>query len=96
MSDESAYAPLAKVLTLAYERASQGKGKARHATEDNFINQPVCTELRKLGVAPALFQIRKKALEVARLTPDKAQDELLDIIVYAAAAWIFLHDLSGS
>lgn len=86
------YITLFDVLLEAYDRASSGKGKERHATDDYFMDQPIVTEGRALGISPHIFQIRKKALEVMRMSPDAARRELLDIIVYAAAAFLITEE----
>lgn len=86
------YLALQQVLDAAYERASRGKGRERHATDNKFEDQPICTELRQLGISPAIFQIRKKALESTRMDPTRAINELLDVIVYAAASVIILSE----
>jgi len=83
------YTELQKVLDKALERASRGKGAARHATDQPFHKQPIVTEQHLLGPQAALYQIRKKALESLRLPPTQAQKELLDIINYAAACFIY-------
>jgi len=86
------YNSLEVVMLKAYARASVGKGRERHADERNFENQELCNELRLIGPAGSVFQIRKKAGEVLRLSPEKAMPELLDIIVHAAACYIVLEE----
>ncbi len=88
MSDN--YASLRNVLVKAHKRASQGKGKERHATDNPFESQPIITEGEHFGISAHLYQIRKKCLEILRMDIDAAQRELLDIIVYAAATHIIL------
>jgi hypothetical protein len=84
------YYELKRVLKEAHDRAAFGKGYERHADYKPFENQDICTELIIFGTGPALFQIRKKAKESLRLSREQARNELLDIIVYAAAAAIVL------
>lgn len=84
------YELLDNVLQYALKRASQGKGKRRHATDRPFHQQPICEEIRLLGTEAAVYQIRKKALESLRLSKLAAAEELHDVIVYAAAACIVL------
>jgi hypothetical protein len=86
------YATLVEVLSLAYERSAFGKGRDRHATDNPFEQQPIVTEGSYFGIQPHLYQIRKKALEILRMDTDAAQRELLDIIVYAAAAVLVLKE----
>jgi hypothetical protein len=88
----SPYLELHRTLIEAYKRASEGKGRERHATDNNFLDQPIITEGKHFGISPHLYQIRKKALEVLRMEKDAAQRELLDIIVYAAAAYLVLKE----
>jgi len=39
--DTTGYEELMNVLHEAFEQASKGKGKDRHATGESFINQPI-------------------------------------------------------
>ncbi|MBV6343102.1 hypothetical protein [Candidatus Magnetobacterium casense] len=86
------YKALEDVLMMARNRAAAGKGRERHGTGEPFHQQPICQELRHMGLEPAIYQVRKKALELLRFKGKRARDrrtaELLDIIVYAAAAVI--------
>lgn len=104
------YTSLRKVLKQAELRASEGKGKERHAVKGvSFEHQPICAEAREMGIAPNVYQIRKKALEANRFTKlyyekghrstpgagdlrKAALNELLDIIVYAAATVLVLEE----
>jgi hypothetical protein len=89
------YDSLLTVLTGAFEQASSGKGKERHADNDAFENQKICQITRWLGEGPAspvLFQVVKKALEADRLDPAAAIHELYGTIVYASAAIIVLKE----
>ena len=87
------YKQLYETLLSAMNRAATGKGKERHATDAPFPQQPICTELRQIGVEPAIFQIRKKAMEALRMDCRGAANELLDVIVYAAAAVIIVKEI---
>ena len=84
------YKTLKEVLDKAFLRASEGKGRERHAENNPFEEQPICTELESLGLSPAVYQVRKKAKESLRLPAREARNEWLDIIVYAAAAYVAL------
>jgi hypothetical protein len=90
--EEQNYLPLMETLQLAYLRSSRGKGKDRHATDNPFLEQPIITEGEHFGIGPHLYQIRKKALEIQRLHEIAAMNELLDIIVYAAAAYLIMKE----
>lgn len=84
------YKILLDVLHDAYDRAAIGKGKERHANDKPFLQQPIITEGILLGITPLIYQIRKKALESLGLTGEAKINELLDVMVYAAAAVIVL------
>lgn len=87
-TDVKGYEDLAETLQLAYHRAASTKGKERHANNNPFVKQEICEDLRIFGIAPALFQARKKIKESARLADQASVNELLDAIVYLAAAVI--------
>lgn len=94
------YRTLAYILHSAYKRAALGKGKERHATANQlFEEQPIVSIPRQLAggsvefeqdvhtaAAAVLFQAVKKIYESQRLPNVMAQGELLDAIVYIAAA----------
>ena len=87
------FAALDNVLYEALCRAQDGKGKERHGSDDvAFVKQPIITITKELGgsQAPLLFQAVKKIYESQRLPPDRGDAELLDAIVYLAAA-VLLH-----
>lgn len=87
------YSSLSEILDLAYLRASEGKGKERHADDKNFEDQDICEELRIFdSISPALFQIRKKTKETRKLSKEQSINELLDTIVYSAAAVLVLKE----
>jgi len=89
------YKTLQDALDGAYQQASNGKGKERHADDEPFENQKICQITRWLGNGPAsplLFQVVKKALESDRLTPEAAVHELQGVINYAAACIIILEE----
>jgi len=77
---------------MAYERASVGKGKERHADDKPFDKQQICELNRDFGNGYSLGQIIKKAYEVRRLPAEEAVNELLDIMVYSAALVIVLKE----
>jgi phage terminase large subunit GpA-like protein len=89
---KGSYKALKQALNDALKRASEGKGYERHAENKPFHQQDICTELRAFGQAPASYQIRKKAKEALRLSTHQAANEFLDVIVYAAAAYITLKE----
>lgn len=88
---ELGYEPLAETLDAALERAQNGKGRERHAAIDQpFLEQPIFSIPRALGSGgePLLYQAVKKIYESRILTMEASRNELLDAIVYIAAAVI--------
>ena len=85
------YQRLEDVFYQALKRAAVGKGKERHADGNVFEEQPICVGARNFGVGAPLFQAFKKILECQRLhMPKDAINELLDAMVYLAAAVIVM------
>lgn len=86
------YAELRRVLDLALEQASTGKGKERHAIEgERFEDQQIV----QLGVWMGshhfeVGQACKKLLESTRLKPGAGKREILGAINYAVAAYLLL------
>jgi len=88
-----AYASLRTILDEALSRASEGKGKDRHANGNPFDEQPiVALNLTLSSQDGPLFQIMKKCQEASKFYAsgerERAENELLDCIVYAAGAVI--------
>lgn len=82
-----AYAKLKEVLDMAYDQASNGKGKERHAKKDEpFENQKICEITRRVGHGFPLGQAIKKAEEAPRLGTQRGIAEKLGAIVYLAAS----------
>ena len=83
------YGSLRRVLDMAYNRAAHGKGKERHADDQPFEQQPIIKICENLGSEDgALFQAVKKIYEAKKLDFAAGQNELLDAIVYIAAAYL--------
>jgi hypothetical protein len=89
---DDGYTELRRVLALAVEQASTGKGRERHATPgERFEDQPIVQLGAWLGSDHfELGQAVKKLLESARLKPGPAKREILGAINYAAAAVLLL------
>ena len=95
------YESLQFVLKLAYDQASAGKGKERHAGGRVFDNQPIMTIPRTLngiaGLGGLAYQVNKKTTEAvnmaARDQVDAAQREFLGAINYLAAAYLYAESL---
>lgn len=88
------YTPLRTVLEQAYNRTAKGKGKERHADQKAFLQQPIFAIPRALGGSqdPLLFQAVKKIYESKRLPSPRDEAELLDAIVYLAAAVLLMRE----
>ena len=85
------YESLKNVLDLAFEQASQGKGKERHAEADEpFERQIICEVTRRAGLGYPLGQAVKKVYESQRLGGERGIAELLGAINYLAAAVIVM------
>lgn len=96
--DNPSYSSLKRVLDMAYDQASSGKGKERHANDDNFEDQPICQIPRYQGSIDFVTgQAVKKCLEVTKLpTVDAKVRELLGAINYIAAGIIVLQEGSNN
>lgn len=97
-NNDTGYEPLKRVLDAAYAQAAGGKGKERHASEGRpFMEQPIMTITRDVGLGFLTGQAIKKAIESRRLYNLKggqaARAELLGAIVYLAAAVLRLEEL---
>lgn len=86
------YASLRRVLDLALEQASGGKGAERHASGLPFDCQPMLEIGRMVGIGFCLGQAMKKAQESSRMQPDAAKRELLGAINYLAGAYLLLEE----
>ena len=86
------YNKLFAVLMQAFEQASGGKGKERHAKAGvAFEEQPMVTINKQLGsIDGFIYQAHKKSLEAKRLPDGRAQAELLGSINYLCGAVIAL------
>lgn len=96
--DNPSYSSLKRVLDMAYDQASSGKGKERHANNDTFESQPICQIPRYQGSIDFVTgQAIKKCLEVTKLpTVDAKIRELLGAINYIAAGIIVLQEGSNN
>jgi hypothetical protein len=88
--DATGYDSLAVVLKRAFDQASSGKGRERHATELPFHEQPMQTLASLYGPGFLLGQAAKKSQESQRLPAGRDVAELLGAINYLAGAVIFL------
>lgn len=93
---DDGYGSLRRVLALAVEQASVGKGKERHANGRPFDEQPIMEIGRMVGSGYPLGQAMKKAQESARLPNDRAKAELLGAINYLAAAYMLLEEMQST
>ena len=86
------YYPLFAVLTDALDQAQVGKGEERHGNGLSFMEQPILTITRAVGLGFPLGQAMKKIQECQRMDADAAKRELLGAINYLAAAVLFFDD----
>ena len=91
---ELPYCRLFVVLFKALQQASEGKGKERHAEEnENFEDQVICEIGKRLGIGYNLGQAVKKTYEVKNIDDVDAKiNELLGAINYIASAIILLEE----
>lgn len=98
--DDPKYTALATALAAAYNQASVGKGKERHANGKPFDQQPIMEIGRMVGPGYQIGQAMKKGQEAmgmyARGESDRARAELLGAINYMAAAWNLMGEREGS
>lgn len=90
------YAALKGVLDEAYTQSAEGKGRARHANDRPFEQQPILQIGRMVGPGFATGQIMKKAQEATGMASRgegrAAVAELLGAIVYAASAVVLIRE----
>lgn len=86
------YESLNDVLNRAYNQASEGKGKERHAGSLPFEKQPMQTISQLVGSPDGLaYQAIKKIQESQRFPQtDRRVNELLGAINYIAGLIIYL------
>lgn len=83
------YQSLMQVFEEAVNQAALGKGKDRHARENEpFEDQVICEVARRLSTDYDLGQAVKKIYESKRLGGELGISELLGAINYIAAAII--------
>ena len=94
--DVPGYEDLLRVLRQAYDQSARGKGRVRHANNKPFARQPIMEHGRIVGPAGTAFQVMKKAGEAMGMSRrderDKAINEMLGAIVYAAATVLLLEE----
>lgn len=92
-----AYSDLRRVLDMAFEQASQGKGKERHANGREFDRQPIMELARMHGLGYPTGQAAKKLQEAHTLLrlrgKEAAIQEILGAINYAAAAVLLIEEM---
>ena len=96
---EDDYYELESTLDDAYEQASSGKGKERHANENPYEDQVICQVQRLLKGHPFgghAYQVIKKTIEAGRLydlgRKDEAYAEILGAINYSCATGILIKE----
>lgn len=96
MAGVPGYETLMRVLGYAYQQASGGKGKERHAHGKPFDKQPIMEIGRMVGPGYATGQAMKK-LQEAKSMMDKGQfaaakAEALGAMNYAAAFYLLVEE----
>jgi len=87
------YESLFSVLREALDQAQSGKGKDRHAKDNEpFERQKICEITRRVGLGGPLFQVCKKTIEAQKLGGERGVAELLGAINYLAAAVIVMRE----
>lgn len=96
--ESTPYFELARVLGLALQQASGGKGAQRHGQGKPFDRQPMLEISRMLNGSPigCMYQAIKKTQEASRMDVDAAQRELLGAINYLAGAYLLLEESSAT
>jgi hypothetical protein len=96
--DPDPYFELGRVLGLAFEQASGGKGAQRHGQGKPFDRQPMLEISRMLNGSPigCMYQAIKKTQEASRMDTAAAQRELLGAINYLAGAYLLLEESSST
>jgi hypothetical protein len=99
-SNRNPYYHLDRILNLAYSQSAEGKGKKRHAKDNEpFEDQQIMEIARRQGnLSGQGFQVHKKTYEAEgmfnRGEYDKAKHELLGAIVYAAGMILLTEEMS--
>ena len=91
------YSELKRVLEMAYNQASEGKGKERHANGEKFEDQPIMTIAKGHGLGYQTGQAAKKLQEAHTLLKLRGKhaaiQEILGAINYAAAAVLLIEQM---
>ena len=97
-NDPDPYSDLKRVLGLALEQASGGKGAQRHGQGKPFDRQPMMEISRMLNGSPigCMYQAIKKTQEASRMDVDAARRELLGAINYLAGAYLLLEESAST
>lgn len=98
--DAPNYTALAAIFRDAFDQASAGKGKDRHAQGERFEDQPILDIGRRRGRGFVLGQAEKKIGEADRMVNrgerGAAQRELLGALNYIAAAVILIDETDAA
>lgn len=86
---DAKYERLADILFDAYLQSAEGKGRARHANNNPWEDQPICQIGRSVGPGFNAGQAIKKLTEALGMAQrgelNAARNEILGAIVYAAS-----------
>ena len=84
--DTPSYHQLRVILDEVYAQASQGKGRERHAGNEDWTKQPWATTAKAVGPGFMLGQALKKVMESEGLHGEHKSAELLGAMHYIAMA----------
>jgi hypothetical protein len=89
------YKELSRIMRGAYEQATEGKGKERHANGEAWEKQPMNRIADEEGIAFLAGQAKKKIGEAKRLPRGMAINELRGAINYLCGAIYYLETHEG-
>lgn len=98
------YQELQRILVLAYNQSSTGKGAERHAASPVGVrpwhDQPILANARQVGPGGPGMQVMKKTQEAVTMAGNKnftsAKAEALGAIVYAAALYKIVEEMEAA
>lgn len=90
LTDDEAYKTLEVILKAAYDQAATGKGKERHAEQNQKFEDQLIVTTEKLFPGGTLYQANKKMHESMRLPKEAAVRELLGAIIYICGRITYL------
>ena len=80
------YQSLDNILHDAFNQASFGKGKERHAPEDTPFEEQLICLIERYGLSFCEGQAVKKIFEASQMGPERGEPDKLGAINYIAAS----------